>query len=188
MTPIRISSPLRLFAGGLLLLALSGCGNDLSRTFGITRDAPDEFQVTTRAPLSMPPDYTLRPPRPGASRPQEATAQADAEAALVPQAALAPPGRSSPGQQALVQAAGRAAPGDIRRRVEADAALDSPGRSITDRLLFWRTPPTPGVAVDARREQQRLRENAALGQSPEAGDTPIIQTKRSGGFLGLGLF
>ena len=49
------------------LFALAACsGDELTRTFGLTRDAPDEFQVTTRAPLSMPPDFNLRPPRPGA--------------------------------------------------------------------------------------------------------------------------
>ncbi|RYE94373.1 MAG: DUF3035 domain-containing protein [Oxalobacteraceae bacterium] len=54
------------------VLGLGACsGDELTRTFGLTRDAPDEFQVTTRAPLSMPPDFSLRPPRPGASRPQE---------------------------------------------------------------------------------------------------------------------
>jgi len=31
----------------------------------------DEFAVVTKAPLIMPPDYNLRPPRPGAARPQE---------------------------------------------------------------------------------------------------------------------
>jgi len=97
------------------LLALSGVlllgacsGDELTRTFGLTRDAPDEFQVTTRAPLSMPPDFTLRPPRPGASRPQEMSQSQQAEAALVPDVALNPPTRAanSPGQQALVSAAG----------------------------------------------------------------------------------
>ena len=34
------------------LLGLAACSGDgLTRTFGLTRDAPDEFQVTTRAPL-----------------------------------------------------------------------------------------------------------------------------------------
>ena len=55
----------------LSALLLSGCGgDDISRSFGLQRDAPDEFQVSTRAPLSMPPDFTLRAPRPGAARPQ----------------------------------------------------------------------------------------------------------------------
>ena len=53
------------------VVALTGCsGDELTRNFGLTRDAPDEFTVTTRAPLSMPPNYQLRPPRPGASRPR----------------------------------------------------------------------------------------------------------------------
>jgi hypothetical protein len=165
------------------LLALNACsGDELTRTFGLSRDAPDEFQVTTRAPLSMPPDFTLRPPRPGASRPQELTQQQQAEAALVPDAALNPASRASnsPGQQALVSAAGRAAPADIRAQVDNESVLDTPSRSFTDRLMFWQPAPPPGTAVDPAREAARLRQNAALGQSPEAGDTPIIQRKRQG--------
>lgn len=170
------------------VLGLAACsGEDLTRTFGLTRDAPDEFQVTTRAPLSMPPDFTLRPPRPGAKRPQELSDQQQAEAALVPgsinsgQQQLPP----SPGQQALVQAAGRPAPADIRAEVDREAAIDAPSRSFADRLLFWRSPPPPGTVVDPARESQRLRQNAALGQAPDTGDTPIIQRRRPGLFSGL---
>ena len=35
---------------------------------------PDEFAVESRAPLTIPPDFALRPPQPGAPRPQETTA------------------------------------------------------------------------------------------------------------------
>src|SRR3954452_14114804 len=99
---------LRAFAAAATALSLgllSGCSsNQLSRTFGLTRDAPDEYTVTTRAPLSMPPDYNLRPPRPGAPRPQEQSERQQAEEALVPQLALgAPKGDSSAGQAALIQ-------------------------------------------------------------------------------------
>jgi len=171
-------------AGALGLAACSG--DELSRTFGLSRDAPDEFQVTTRAPLSMPPEFTLRPPRPGAPRPQEQSQRQQAEAALVPEAAgqagNVPP---TPGQQALVQAAGRPAPADIRSRVDSEAALDTPSRSFADRLLFWQSAPPPGTALDPVRESQRLRQNAALGQSVETGDTPIIQRRRPGLFSGL---
>lgn len=171
----------------LATLALSACGGDeLTRTFGLSRDAPDEFQVTTRAPLSMPPDFTLRPPRPGAVRPQELTQRQQAEATLTPDAVLSQStAPSTPGQQALVAAAGRPAPADIRNRVDNEAALDTPSRPLTDRLLFWQSPPPPGTQVDAVRESARLRQNAALGQSPEAGDTPIIQRKRQGLFSGI---
>ncbi len=166
-------------------IGLTGCGADeMSRDFGMTRDAPDEFTVTTRAPLSMPPDYQLRPPRPGASRPQELSSQQGAEEALAPQIALeGTGGRDSAGQDALLRQAGRPAPRDVRAQVDAAGKLDHPSESFADRLMFWRAPYQNGTLVDARGESQRLRQNAALGQAPQAGDTPIIVQKRSGGFL-----
>src|SRR3954447_7642403 len=104
-----------LLLGGTLVL-LAGCSSDkLSRTFGLTRDAPDEFTVTTRAPLSMPPDFSLRPPRPGAPRPQEQSEREQAQEALVPDRALNQPQASaSAGQEALMAQTGPSAPADIR--------------------------------------------------------------------------
>ena len=183
MRPIHISS----FAASLALLCLAGCGGDVERTFGLTREAPDEFTVTTRAPLSMPPDYALSPPRPGASRPQELSAQQAAEASLAPGAALAAPaGPDSAGQQALVQQAGPAAPANIRDQVNAEAASDVPHQGLTSKLLFWKSTPEAGTPLDPAAESQRLRENAALGQAPTVGQTPIIQDQKpSHGFLGI---
>ncbi len=175
----------------LLLLAtacLAGCG-DVERTFGLTRDIPDEFTVETRAPLSMPPDTTLRAPQPGAARPQEVSSQAAAEAALAPDTALigggGAAGPNSAGQQALVAEAGPAAPADIRHRVDGEVALDRPSGNLTDRLMFWQGSAPPGTVLDATAESRRLRQNAALGQPPTAGDTPIIQDKPKTSFLGL---
>ncbi len=172
----------------LLLASLAGCGPDTARTLGLTRDAPDEFQVTTRAPLSMPPDMSSLPaPRPGASRPQERTARDQAEATLVPSLLLdnprARPSQASGGEAALIAQAGRAPGGDIRRRVDEESQrLERPDRSITDRLMFWREAPPPGTPVDPQREAQRLRENAALGRETTDGQTPIIQPVRRGLF------
>jgi hypothetical protein len=171
--------PVLVFGAMLVpVLALGGCGDSsLSRSFGLTRDSPDEFSVTTQQPLSMPPDFNLRAPDPGAPRPQDRSAAVAAQAVLVP-GAPAGDGAMSPGQQALVQEAGPPAPANIRQRVDRDAALASTDRSLTDRLMFWRTPPKPGVVVDPTRESQRIRTNAALGQSQEQGETPIIQRKQ----------
>jgi hypothetical protein len=168
-----------------LLLPLAACdsGTNYARTFGLARDAPDEFRVTTRAPLSMPPDFALHPPQPGASRPQEMTQRDQAAATLVPDSALSTDSSTmSPGQQELLQQAGPAAPANIRNEVDATPDPASQ-RSLTDRLMFWKAPNNQGTVVDASKETQRLRANAALGQSPEIGDTPIIQPKSSG-FLG----
>jgi hypothetical protein len=172
-----------LLAGSLVL---GGCSDGLTRTFGLTRDAPDEYTVTTRAPLSMPPDYNLRPPRPGASRPQEVSERQQAEETLAPQLALgAPKAETSPGQAALVQEAGPPAPADIRRKVDQDARLADADEGFIDKVLYWRKPDTQHAQVDAQKESQRLRQNAALGEAPDVGQTPIIQQNRQGWFTKL---
>jgi hypothetical protein len=172
---------------GSTLILLSGCNGDkIARTFGLTRDAPDEFTVTTRAPLSMPPDYSLRPPRPGAPRPQEQSERQQAEEALVPETALNPPASGqSPGQQALIQEAGPSAPSNIRTEVDQDAHDAANDDSFIDKVLYWRKPDTQHPQVDAPAEAQRLRQDAALGQSPTVGDTPIIKRDKKGWFNSL---
>jgi hypothetical protein len=185
-----IPSDKRLFSAVLLgstLILLGGCSGDkLARTFGLTRDAPDEYTVTTRAPLSMPPDYNLRPPRPGLARPQEQSERQQAQEALVPQTALdAPQNSASAGQAALMQEAGPAAPNDIRRRVDQDARYADNDESFVDKVLYWRKPDTQHVQIDASKESQRLRQNAALGEGPDVGETPIIQQKKQGWFSSL---
>ena len=41
------------------------------------RNVPDEFRVVTKAPLTVPPEYALRPPAAGEVTPQEVDAQSD---------------------------------------------------------------------------------------------------------------
>ncbi len=63
---------------GLMGAGLAACSQDVKEDLGLAKVAPDEFSVITRAPLSVPPDYTLRPPRPGTSRPMEISTRDDA--------------------------------------------------------------------------------------------------------------
>lgn len=182
----RLCTTVLLLAGGAAVLA--GCsGDELSRNLGFSRDAPDEFTVTTRAPLAMPPNFALPPPQPGLSRPQEQSERAKAEEALVPQLALgAPPAGSSAGQQALVQQAGPPATADIRAEVDQEAKQQAQsGHGFFSSLMFWRKPQPPGIVVDPTKEAQRLRENAALGRSQQSGDTPIVQPKTRAPLEGL---
>lgn len=168
-------------------LILGACSQETSRTFGFTRDAPDEFSTARRVPLSLPPDYALRPPTPGAPRPQEVSARDGAEQTLLGAGAAAAANVST-GEAALLAEAGRSpGPSDaIRRRVDEESRrLDMPDRTLADRLIFWRPPPPPGTPVDPTAEARRLRENAALGRDVTQGDTPIIQRSRRGLLEGL---
>lgn len=181
---IKLPAPIVLLA---LTLPLAACG-DTARTFGLTRDAPDEFQVTTRAPLSMPPMLgNLPSPRPGASRPQELSSREQGEAALVPGTFSAPArAGQTAGERSLLAQTGTNAPGDIRNRVDEETMrLDRTNRSVVDRALFWRPTAEPGIPVDPAREAQRLRENAALGRPTSEGQTPVIQPVRRTWFESL---
>jgi hypothetical protein len=179
---MKLASTPRTLLGALLASTiLAGCGQDTARTLGLTRDAPDEFQVTTRAPLSMPPSLgQLPPPRPGSTRPQERSAREQAEALLTGAPA---PRATAPtrGEAALLAQTGPDVPDSIRAQVDQEATrTGNENRTLVDRALFWRDPPPPGVPVDPAREAQRLRENAALGRDVVEGETPIIQPERRG--------
>jgi len=52
--------------------ALAGCGSGGGL---IHRARPDEFAVQRQAPLVVPPDFALTPPKPGAPRPTDTGAQ-----------------------------------------------------------------------------------------------------------------
>jgi hypothetical protein len=75
-------------------LLLLGCG-DFKRTLGIEKTSPDEFAVESRAPLTIPPDFDLRPPQPGASRPQEKSTNQQARQ-VIEQAGPGEPGKQAP--------------------------------------------------------------------------------------------
>ena len=64
-----------------LTVMLGGCSN-WKQTLGIEPVSPDEFAVESRAPLTIPPDFNLRPPEPGAVRPQETSMESKAQTAV----------------------------------------------------------------------------------------------------------
>jgi len=171
----------------LAALSLSGC-SDTRRALGYDRVPPDEFTVVSRAPLSQPPDFALRPPEPGAPRPQEGSVRDQAARVLLNSTGnKATPvqftGRS-PGEQVLLTKAGaeRAQP-DIRRVVnEETTKLIEADKSFSDKILFWQTKPKPGEPLDAKKEAERLQQNASLGKPPTDGDSPQI-TRRKKGWL-----
>jgi hypothetical protein len=87
-----ISAMSLLCSAGALLL--SGC-TDLKRSIGLEKTSPDEFAVESRAPLTMPPDFQLRPPQPGATRPQEKSSGQQARQ-VIEEAGPGEPGKQAP--------------------------------------------------------------------------------------------
>jgi hypothetical protein len=90
---VEVSAPIFVF--GLLSLSMSGC-SDFKKMVGIEKTSPDEFAVESRAPLTIPPDFDLRPPAPGAGRPQEVSSANKAKTAI-DNAGPGDPGKQAPG-------------------------------------------------------------------------------------------
>ena len=99
----------------LAVATLSGCIGSRSR--------PDEFAVARERPLVVPPDYALVPPQPGAAVIQQQTVQGQALDAL-----FGGPAQRSAGENATLNAAGRASsdPG-----IRSDVA--DPNTTIVDK-------------------------------------------------------
>src|SRR5262245_60089379 len=178
-----------------LPLATGGCSG-VKESLGLTKQSPDEFKVVSRAPLSMPPDYNLRPPTPGAPRPQEGTPRDQAKQAVLGIAPdyVPPPigeGESetaqSSGESALLQSAGATGVDpNIRQLVDTETAEDeADSRTLADTLIFWREPEPYGTVVDPALEQKRINENQALGQPVTEGETPTVVRKEKGALEGL---
>ena len=76
----RTSLVLQCAAASLLVLSLSAC--ESLRNFVAGKEPPDEFAVVTKAPLIIPPDYNLKPPKPGVAPLNQVSPTQSAEAAL----------------------------------------------------------------------------------------------------------
>jgi hypothetical protein len=165
--------------------------------------SPDEFAVVSRAPLILPPDYGLRPPSPGESRPGVDTPAERARASLVGPATPPAAGadqevlaaafdEASPvenaGEQALVAqlTTGPTDP-DIRRKIaEENVQLAQVEQELFTRLLLWRDPQALATTIDPAAETQRLRANRIEGRPLSEGESPVIVQRRKSvlqGFL-----
>ncbi|WBO23129.1 DUF3035 domain-containing protein [Sphingomonas abietis] len=104
-----------------LATVIGGCAHTKATGFG-NRNAPNEFIVTRSPPLVIPPDYALRPPRPGEPRPQEVSPSQQALSAM-----FGGDVKLTPGQQALIDAAGGSPDAGVR------SGAGSPTTNVVDK-------------------------------------------------------
>lgn len=174
----------RIVLTGFLMAAAIGATacEKTKEQFDLSKKAPDEFAVTKRAPLEMPPDYNLRPPRPGAQRPQEQAVSDQARAALIGENAAAASARAeglTPGESVLLQKTGAAAVNpNIRTRVDKETAEmveeDMPGIDQLKKMIGKDVTP-PATVVDPKAETERIKQNKSQGKPVTAGKTPSIE-------------
>lgn len=166
-------------------LVLAGCSSGTMQTLGLQRDPPDEFKVTTQPQLAMPPDLNqaaqaLPAPTPGAARPQDVAISQQAESAIIGAASLPSGTPSTAGDQNFLAKAGPPAPAGIRQDVNVLGEKDQASRSLGNRMNPFGSAVAKPAIVNAKEESQRLQKNAALGESPTVGTTPLVKQKDHG--------
>ncbi|MCB9982506.1 MAG: DUF3035 domain-containing protein [Rhodospirillales bacterium] len=165
-----------IFLTGFALAALSACESAKDQ-LGLTKEAPDEFKVVKHAPLEMPPSYTLRPPQPGAPRPQEQAMVDEARDTVLGEGASQADSPSSGSESVLLQAAGATqADPNIRAKVDEESAnMVDENQPVIDKLMnLGRDTPPPASVVDAKKESERLQQNQIEGKPVTEGETPSL--------------
>lgn len=149
----------------LALLLLAGCGG-AQKTLGLERQAPDEFKVQKHAPLELPPNYALRPPAPGAARPQEQSPSDQAKQTVFGGAA-AQREKAAPtsAEAALLQnAQADYIDPDIRAKLDAEVGqFEQDKRPVAQKLLgvLGGDKPPSGDVIDPHEESTRLKAEQA---------------------------
>jgi len=143
----------------------------MSKSLGMAKVTPDEFRVVTKAPLTVPPDFSLRPPAPGEPRPQELQPESAARVALLGERDAA---NRSDGEKLLDTKAGGDRADPLIRYVVDDefGAIAHKDKSFADWVMFWRRGKAPEPT------------DAAIAADTSTPIDPAVETKRIQGLTG----
>jgi len=149
-------------AAGAALAATTACSSTGNGGGGST---PNEFRVVTKAPLSIPPEYSLRPPPAGTTLPAEVEA---ANTNVTTAFGTAFGQDASAAERALVSAAGaNAANPAVRAQIDYEETKSiRKSQSIADRILFWR--------------KDKPEDAASAASDNATGDQAVIIERASG--------
>lgn len=186
----------------LALALLPACSSGtVKNTLGLERAAPDEFRVVSRPPLSVPPQFNLRPPANGEAAPGQTPASKQAEALMRGQSAPGGEVTLTPGSAdtAVVPVTSSSMPSssaesEFLKRAGADKA----DRGVRDKLAedhmvrqqeeedasWWdilsTSPKKKDPMVNAKKESDRIQKNEEEGKPVNEGDTPEVKDKDTG--------
>jgi hypothetical protein len=148
-----------LIVSAAALIGASACTSGVRQALGAERNTPDEFRVVTIAPLTVPPEYSLRPPQPGELRAEDIFQDRQARRALFGDMDSS---RATDGEILFAARAGAAdANPDVRALIDGEtAAIVRKRESLSDRVMFWRDNERlvndQGEPLDPAEEQARM--------------------------------
>jgi hypothetical protein len=197
------------FAVAAGAFTLSACsGSTVKDTLGLTRSAPDEYRVVSRPPLSVPPQFGLRPPSATELSPGQVPASDQAESLLLgggsahgslnADTAVLPVTRSNAGSpvkgaqkgpakdmgaadsQFLQNAGAASANPRVREELveERYTRMEQKESAPWWDVLDWTSDKEP--MVDAKKEAQRIQQNEDEGKPVTEGSTPEIKGRDTG--------
>ena len=199
---------IRIFSCACVLLSLAACdGSNARDILGLGKKSPDEFRVVSRPPLTIPQDFTLRPPQDGVPGTGLPPADRMARAAITGEALptsrdydhtrVMGPAETAVGvvssyelkstaDESFLSAIGtQQADPTIRKKLYTEhTAIQE--KKQEDSLFDWLTPKADDeVLVDAEAEKERLTKNAEAGKPVTEGETPTLEKKQEGLLQGL---
>ena len=115
--------------------SLSACAST-SKRLGLTTTGPNEFNILTKAPLVVPPEYSLLPPRIGESSAENNYSQASARKALIGDVDATEPTR---GEIVLMTKAGVGrSDQEVRLVIDGQNSVEHKSTGFSNRVLFWK--------------------------------------------------
>jgi len=195
----------------LTLLALSACTSETVRdTLGLERSSPDEFRVVSRPPLSVPPQFALRPPSNADASPNQLPADkkaqslmngqdttADANGSLKADTAVMPvtisnsrhglssatsSDKPATGAEAqfLKNAGADAADPNVRNTLVEEKYAVQEKKEDKSWWNFWSSDDKKDPIVDSKKEADRIKQDEDAGKPVTTGDTPNVKPSDQG--------
>ena len=182
-SPMKAQSFKNVFAI-ILPILLIGCSSARD-IVGLGKQSPDEFEVVTRAPLSLPPDYGLRVPIPNISRTQEKSVRDSADDLISLRGSSSRQklsrrnrlGATSPAEDAILgRAQARSSDDSIRAKLSSDnKTISGTDKKLIDKIIFWQGAEKPGAILDPEKESKRINDLKSDGKTIANGDVPVIE-------------
>lgn len=148
-------------------LLATGC-TSMSKAVGMRKTTPNEFNILTKPPLVVPPEYNLRPPMAGELDVEEKYATVAARKALIGEI---DPAKPSQGEAVLIaRAGGGSADPAVRVIIDGQNSIERKKRGFSDRIIFWKDGKAvglDGLPLDPDQEARRMKAvQSATGGAP----------------------
>lgn len=183
---------------GCCLFALAACSSGtVKETLGIGAKAPDEFRVVSRPPLSVPPQFNLRPPSSNAASPTVVPADKQARS-IVTGTEIVIDDDSENLENSVVTAKKKQKSANEESAFMKNIGADRADPRVREELVqqkiaeqekqeedsWWskitRTGGKKDTLVDAKKEAQRIKTNKEENKAVTEGETPEVKDKDHG--------